>query len=165
MGGQGLIPGSGKSPGEGNGYPLQYSCLENFIDKWASWLQCMESQRVGHDSGTNTFTFTSLQERPLSFLPLELFTCDCAIVSAFTNYVGSQVHYCWHCSQSCVNCGCASSWLWWVSGAIFTQHWHRLTEIRFQYCSSCLPWLTVGGSSDSGLALPLHVHTHQAHNY
>ena len=28
----GLIPGSGRSPGEGNGYPLQYSCLENPID-------------------------------------------------------------------------------------------------------------------------------------
>ena len=27
----GLIPGSGRSPGEGNGYPLQYSCLENSI--------------------------------------------------------------------------------------------------------------------------------------
>ena len=25
----GLIPGSGRSPGEGNGYPLQYSCLES----------------------------------------------------------------------------------------------------------------------------------------
>ena len=28
----GLIPGSGRSPGEGNGNPLQYSCLENPID-------------------------------------------------------------------------------------------------------------------------------------
>ena len=28
-----LIPGSGRSPGEGNGYPLQYSCLENFMDR------------------------------------------------------------------------------------------------------------------------------------
>ena len=27
----GLIPGSGRFPGEGNGYPLQYSCLENFM--------------------------------------------------------------------------------------------------------------------------------------
>ena len=26
-----LIPGLGRSPGEGNGYPLQYSCLENFM--------------------------------------------------------------------------------------------------------------------------------------
>ena len=29
------IPGSGGSPGEGNGYPLQYSCLENSMDKGA----------------------------------------------------------------------------------------------------------------------------------
>ena len=31
----GLIPGSGSSPGEGNGNPLQYSCLENPMDKGA----------------------------------------------------------------------------------------------------------------------------------
>ena len=28
----GLIPGSGRSPGEGNGNPLQYSCLDNSMD-------------------------------------------------------------------------------------------------------------------------------------
>jgi len=31
----GLIPGSGRSPGEGNSYPLQYSCLENSMDRGA----------------------------------------------------------------------------------------------------------------------------------
>ena len=31
----GSIPGSGRSPGEGNGNPLQYSCLENPMDKGA----------------------------------------------------------------------------------------------------------------------------------
>ena len=31
----GVIPVSGRSPGEGNGYPLQYSCLENSMDRWA----------------------------------------------------------------------------------------------------------------------------------
>ena len=31
----GWIPGLGKSPGEGNGYPLQYSCLENSMDRGA----------------------------------------------------------------------------------------------------------------------------------
>ena len=31
----GSIPGLGRSPGEGNGYPLQYSCLENSIDRGA----------------------------------------------------------------------------------------------------------------------------------
>ena len=31
------IPGLGRSPGEGNGYPLQYSCLENSKDRRAWW--------------------------------------------------------------------------------------------------------------------------------
>ena len=31
----GSIPGSGRSPGEGNGYPLLYSCLENPMDRGA----------------------------------------------------------------------------------------------------------------------------------
>ena len=31
----GSIPGLGRLPGEGNGYPLQYSCLENSIDRGA----------------------------------------------------------------------------------------------------------------------------------
>ena len=33
----GLIPGSGRSPGEGNGNPLQYSCLENSMGRGAWW--------------------------------------------------------------------------------------------------------------------------------
>ena len=33
----GLIPGSGRAPGEGNGNPLQYSCLENPMDRGAWW--------------------------------------------------------------------------------------------------------------------------------
>ena len=33
----GWIPGSGRSPGEGNGNPLQYSCLENPMDRGAWW--------------------------------------------------------------------------------------------------------------------------------
>ena len=33
----GLIPGSGRSPGEGNGNPLQYSCLGNPMDREAWW--------------------------------------------------------------------------------------------------------------------------------
>ena len=33
----GLIPGSGRSPGEGNGTPHQYSCLENPMNRGAWW--------------------------------------------------------------------------------------------------------------------------------
>ena len=35
--GSSLIPGSGRSPGKGNGNPLQYSCLENPMDRGAWW--------------------------------------------------------------------------------------------------------------------------------
>ena len=42
----GLIPGSGRSPGERNGNPFQYSCLENSTDGGAGRLQSMGSQRV-----------------------------------------------------------------------------------------------------------------------
>ena len=37
MGDPGSIPGSGRSPGEGNGNPLQYSCLGNPMDGGAWW--------------------------------------------------------------------------------------------------------------------------------
>ena len=36
-GDEGLIPGSGRNPGEGNGNPLQYFCLENPMDRGALW--------------------------------------------------------------------------------------------------------------------------------
>ena len=50
------ISGSGTSPEERNGYPLQYSCLENSRDRGAKWATVNGSQRVGHDSETNTNT-------------------------------------------------------------------------------------------------------------
>ena len=38
----GSIPGSGRYPGERNGNPLQYSCLENPVDGGASWATVHE---------------------------------------------------------------------------------------------------------------------------
>ena len=43
------IPGSGKSPGEGNGNPLEYCCLVNSMDGEPDGLQSTGLQRVGHD--------------------------------------------------------------------------------------------------------------------
>ena len=40
----GLIPGSRRSPGEGNGNPLQFSCLKNPVDRGNWLLQLMGSQ-------------------------------------------------------------------------------------------------------------------------
>ena len=47
----GSIPGLGRSPGGANGNPLQYSCLENSMDReaWQATLGSMGSQRVEHD--------------------------------------------------------------------------------------------------------------------
>ena len=45
----GLIPGSGRSPGEGNGYPLQHSCLENTWTENPGGLQSMGLQRIRCD--------------------------------------------------------------------------------------------------------------------
>ena len=49
-------PWTRTSPGEGNGYPLLYSCLENSMDRGAWQATVHGSQRV-HDWATNTFTF------------------------------------------------------------------------------------------------------------
>ena len=49
VGDLGSIPGSGRSPGEGNGNPLQYFCPENPMDRGAWWARVHGSQRVGHD--------------------------------------------------------------------------------------------------------------------
>ena len=40
----GLILGSGRSPREGNGYPVQYSCLENSMDRGIWWSMGLQSQ-------------------------------------------------------------------------------------------------------------------------
>ena len=42
----GSMPGLGKSPGEGNGYPLQYSCLENSMDRGAWWAKVQLLKQV-----------------------------------------------------------------------------------------------------------------------
>ena len=44
----GLIPGLGRSPGEGNGNPLQYSCLENSMDRgtWRATVHGVAKSRA-----------------------------------------------------------------------------------------------------------------------
>ena len=53
VGNLGLIPGLGKSPREGKGYPLQYSCS---MDRGVWRAPVHGAQKVRHDSVTNTFT-------------------------------------------------------------------------------------------------------------
>ena len=44
VGDLGSVLGLGRSPGEGNGNPLQYSCLENFMDREAWWVTKSQAQ-------------------------------------------------------------------------------------------------------------------------
>ena len=53
----GSVPGLGRYPGERNGYPLQYSCLEDPMDREAWWATVVGSQRVGHDWATSLSHF------------------------------------------------------------------------------------------------------------
>ena len=56
-----MTPGLGRSPGEGNGNPLQNSCLKNCVDRGAWWATVHGvSKRVRHDLVTNTLSFTAV---------------------------------------------------------------------------------------------------------
>ena len=54
-GNAGSIPGLGRSPGEGNGKPLQYPCLENSMDRGA-WQAAVHGVTKSNDWTINTFT-------------------------------------------------------------------------------------------------------------
>ena len=45
----GSIPGSGRSPGGGHDNPLQYSCLDNPVERELGGVQSIGLQRIGHD--------------------------------------------------------------------------------------------------------------------
>ena len=70
MGDLGSIPGLGRSPGEGKGYPLQYSGLENSMD------YIVHGVEKSHRQDWVTFTFLSLNwAEPTSFPPLSCYFC------------------------------------------------------------------------------------------
>ena len=58
VGDLGSIPGSGRFPGEGNGYPLQYSCLENPMDRGAWWASVHRVAKSWTRLSDLTFSFT-----------------------------------------------------------------------------------------------------------
>ena len=64
----GWIPGLGRSPGEGNGHPLQYSCLENSMDGGAWWATVHAVTK----SWTRLSDFTFFLQLIKVFLPGEV---------------------------------------------------------------------------------------------
>ena len=78
-GNTGSIPGSGRSPGKGNGNPLQYSCMRNPMDREAWWATVYGvSKQVRYNLATNTkviqlnaATAKLLQSCPTSYDPID----------------------------------------------------------------------------------------------
>ena len=64
VGDPGSIPGLGRSPGEGNGNPLQHSCLENPMDggAWKAAVHGVAEGRTGLSDFTFTFHFPALEK-------------------------------------------------------------------------------------------------------
>ena len=82
------IPGLGRYPGEGNGYPFLYSCLENSMDRGA-WraTQSMGSQRVGHDWAPFTFHLVDFPSPSLHVVTALFGHCFSSHQSVFTKYL------------------------------------------------------------------------------
>ena len=53
----GSVPGSGRSPGEGNGNPLLYSCLENSMGRVAWWVTVPGVTKRTEHAHTHTITY------------------------------------------------------------------------------------------------------------
>ena len=69
----GLIPGSGRSPGGGNGNPLQYSCLGNLVDRGAWWAPVhgvgKSCTQLSNTACIHTQSYTPLLQGPARALP------------------------------------------------------------------------------------------------
>ena len=75
-----LIPGLGRSPGEGNIYPLQYSCLENSMKRGAWWAPVHGVARVGEDLATKPPPYFLISYKCLYYCQIQhisLIACLC----------------------------------------------------------------------------------------
>ena len=89
----GLIPGLGRFPEEGNGNPLQYSCLDNSMDRGIWGLQFMGSQRVTH------LYLCIMWILPLFYFSFYWSTVDLQCFVSFRGIAVIQLHICL-CSSS-----------------------------------------------------------------
>ena len=94
---EGSIPGSGKSPGGGRGNPLQYSCLENPMDKgawWATvhsvpkcWTQLKQlsshASSIGDPFSTGTSTEHGIHLLSYISITVNLNFCHLSIIASF----------------------------------------------------------------------------------
>ena len=90
VGDLGSIPGLGRSPGEGNGNPLQDSCLENPMDR-AAWEATVHSRRVGHDWATSLLLHTLANRYAMCLVMSHpLWPVDCSLPGSLSMELSSK---------------------------------------------------------------------------
>ena len=106
-GDKGSIPGSGRSPGEWNGNPLQYSCLENPMDRGAWWATVHGVARIKHDLVTkprkSKTVFNFYINRLFTYLTYDLIHL---LVFAGENQENPLKYSCWSWSFFIIFNGC-----------------------------------------------------------
>ena len=91
VGDLGWIPGSGRSPGEGNGNPLQYSCLENPMDG-GSWLATVHGVAKSR-TRLSDFTIT-ITRFVIAFLPRSKYLNFMAAVTIYDDFGAPEDKVC-----------------------------------------------------------------------
>ena len=129
----GLIPGSGSSLGEGNGYPFQYFCLENSMDRgaWRITVHGTAKRRTRPSNWAHTYTQYYKQRKKILTLfswhenisPKKLFDCPnttrwkkshfagpmAPFLIFWKMYTSTDVSVDWYNYQGCLNSICFSS--------------------------------------------------------
>ena len=103
-----LIPGSGKSPGEGNGNPLQYSCLGNPMDRGAWWATIHGVAGVIHDLATKPQPWPQQSSHCIIILSMPVSPCT---VSWSNGWVSSWKIECY--INECLKMHFFRWFIWW----------------------------------------------------
>ena len=127
----GWIPGSGRSPGGENGNPLQYSCLENFMDRRAWEVTVHGSQRVGHNWAW-THTHTHILALCLTVWRTAKLFFTAIIPFYNTSPIPTNTCYCPSFYSNPSECGTVSLRFW------FVLPWWLMMLIIFLWCVVCL---------------------------
>ena len=99
-----LIPGSGRSSGEGNGNPLQYSCLENFMDRGA-WQATVHGVTKSWTQLSDCHSHHTLKWDWALFICLLTFVLLWNVCSSFAHFsIGWTVFFVYSGYKSFVEC-------------------------------------------------------------
>ena len=122
----GLIPGSGRCPGGGHGNPLQYSCLENPVDRGAFRLQSMGLHRVWHDCRDVACTHPKAGVRAAVTSLVLLSASRCTVLVTLQGAVRLQTVFCFYV---CLFFMC-----------YLCEKYHKPITVQY-YITDCVSWI------------------------